>query len=152
MRMKMRKLSLFILLFITACGGELPEIQNTPEFGQVQQMEIVAPTETPVPTATLDVVSTLNSSNTQIAIAQATANMAIAYSIQATNDEEARLYGFAQMTQEANQLTAQSDLYTQQAYPTTVPLTQTAQQILNQQIGTQQALFSIGATQTIFLD
>jgi hypothetical protein len=97
-----------------------------------------------VPTATIDYQVTANVAETQVAIAQATADEANRVMVQATNDEKQREHeraivdaqGTAQA--ESNHMIALG--WTATAMNTSVPLTQTQQAIVNTQIPAHQTM------------
>lgn len=131
-----KRMAILFLVLISACSpivSEQSEILNTPEIQY---------TSAPVPTATLDVQSTLSVIGTQIAEAQATANAVNLAIVQITEGSEQRSHEQLQMTSQSSQLTAQSDSWTATVFLTSFPATSTQQSISNTQIsdyGTMQA-------------
>lgn len=122
----MKKMFIFMAFFLTACGGQVSALSNTTEY-QLSRMS----TPSPVPTVTIGYQATANVAETQVAIAQATADEANRVMVQATNDEAQRQHEKyivdAQGTQQINDADFIRDSWTATAALTAVPLTSTAQ-------------------------
>ncbi len=124
----MKKMFILMAFFLTGCGAVNVSAMNpTTEYPSPQPTATISP----VPTATIGYQATANVAETQVAIAQATADEANRVMVQATNDEKQREHERAivdaQGTQQesANQMVRES--WTATAALTAVPLTSTAQ-------------------------
>ncbi len=124
----MKKLLILMALMLTGCGAvNASAMDTTTEYLSPQPTATISP----VPTATIDYQVTANVAETQVAIAQATADEANRLMVQATNDQQQREHE----TQMQNaQATAQAEAnamvqlgWTATAYQTSMPLTATAQ-------------------------
>lgn len=97
-------------------------------------------TISPVPTVTIAYQATAEIANTQVAIAQATANEASRLNTQATAEFEQRVQAQLQMTHEYEMQVFEAYAWTVTAALTSVPLTATQQAVINTQIPMQQAI------------
>ena len=127
------------LVVLQMANGDTPaQAMNVPSRAPVTAT--ARPTETPVPTATIDYQVTA-------IVAQATSDEARRINAQATADHEMILLGQSQLTAQAEanalvmlQLTAQWEGVTATAAYTSIPLTATQQAALNTQIPARQML------------
>jgi hypothetical protein len=147
------KFVLFVIcaLLLTACGSKGTQAP-TPSETTVPKaaIAIAEPTETPVPTATIDYQATIAVVQQAAQDAQQQANQAQAEAdaqrrlmVDATVTHEAVMLIAAQMTQSSEVLSAQGTQVavnaTASAYPTSIPLTATQQMTINSVRETQQA-------------
>jgi len=123
----MKKLFILMAFLVTGCGAvNASAMGNTTEY----QLARVS-TPSPVPTVTIGYQATANVAETQVAIAQATANEANRVMVQATNDQKQRDHETsmqnAQATQQAESNAMVQLGWTATAASTSIPLTAKAQ-------------------------
>jgi len=137
----MKKLFILMAFLITGCGAvNASAMDTTTEYLSPQPTATISP----VPTATIGYQATANVAETQVAIAQATADEANRVMVQATNDQAQREHETAMQNAQG---TAQAESnhmialgWTATAMNTSVPLTQTQQAIVNTQIPAHQTM------------
>ena len=148
--MTMKKYIFVMVLLLTACAttetATDQAVLNTPRAALV----VVAASETPVPTATIDYQATIAVVQQEAQVAQQEANQAQAEAdaakrlmVDATVTHEAIMLKAAEMTQSSEVLSAQGTQMavqvTASAFPTSIPLTVTAQYRNDSVRETQQA-------------
>lgn len=124
----MKNLLILMAFFLIGCGAvNASAMDPTTEYLSPQPTA----TQSPVPTATIGYQATANVAETQVAIAQATADEANRVMVQATNDQAQREHETAmqnaQGTAQAESENFIRDGWTATAALTAVPLTATAQ-------------------------
>jgi len=124
----MKNLLILMAFFLIGCGAvNASAMSTTTEYLSPQPTATISP----VPTATIGYQATANVAETQVAIAQATADEANRVMVQATNDQAQREHETsmqnAQGTAQAESENFIRDGWTATAALTAVPLTATAQ-------------------------
>lgn len=125
----MKNTLILMAFFISACGGQVSALSQSTDT-EYRTPQPTA-TQSPVPTPTIEYQATAHVAETQVAIAQATADEANRIMVQATNDEAQRQH---EASMQNAQATAQAESnamvqygWTATAAFTSVPLTATAQ-------------------------
>lgn len=124
----MKKTLILLAFIVSGCGVVNAQALTTDTEYRTPQPTA---TQSSVPTATIEYKATAYVAETQVAIAQATADTANRIMVQATNDQQQRDHEAAMVNAQATQQAQAENMivlgWTATAYQTTVPLTATAQ-------------------------